>query len=271
MLLNLSYYGNTGASPVFFGHGFPFNNTLWKRVIKRLLKNKELSRRYCYIAPNFRGMGSPQKCSFIIPNAKISKMSQFADDIAHVADCFAAEEFVYCGMSMGAYVGWELWNRYPERLKGLIIADSNASSDSAEAAENRLKTADRVEKENSCAFLADAMQEKLFAPESLKSQPKAVKRFRKMVKSNNPQGVAAAARGMTQRADFSARLKDITVPTLVLGGEFDVLSPPDSLKAIADAMPNAQHAVIPNAGHLSPLENPNAFTEILEEFLLSLK
>ena len=170
---------------------------------------------------------------------------------------------------MGGYVGWEIWNRCPDRLLGLIVSDTNAKADSPEGAANRLKTADRIEQEDSCAFLADAMKDKLFAPDSQERCPDALTTYYNMVSRNNPPGVAAAARGMAQRKDYSARLGEIQTPALVIGGKDDVLSTPESLDALAAAMPYAVRATVPG-GHLAPLEHPDEYAAAIADFLKKL-
>ena len=115
----------------------------------------------------------------------------------------------------------------------------------------------------------DAMLNNLFAPESLNSCHDALETYRKMVSGNNPKGVAAAARGMAQRKDYSARLGEIQTPALVIGGKDDVLSTPESLDALAAAMPNAVRATVPG-GHLAPLEHPDEYAAAIADFLKKL-
>ena len=88
-----------------------------------------------------------------------------------------------------------------------------------------------------------------------------------MINAATPQGIAAASRGLAQRADSTDLLATIAFPTLVIAGEQDVLTPPDVAQEYASNIPNAQFVVIPNAGHLSNLEQPEAFLQALNSFL----
>ena len=255
--------------PVFLGHGFPFTSQMWKDVVERLFNDDYILNHYALIFPNFIGFGDifrdGEELSEV-PAGSVTTMTDMADQIIRIADALYSSRFVYCGLSMGGYVGWEIWNRCPDRLLGLIVSDTNAKADSPEGAANRLKTADRIEQENSCAFLADVMKDNLFASDSQERCPDALKTYYQMVSRNNPPGVAAAARGMAQRKDFTARLGEIQTPTLVIGGKDDVLSPPESLDAIAAAMPNATRATVPG-GHLAPMEHPDEYAAAIADFL----
>ena len=266
------FHPESALIPVFFGHGFPFTSEMWKDVVARLLNDDYILNHYALIFPNFIGFGDIVKDAedlSDVPAGSVTTMTDMADQIIRTADALYSSKFVYCGLSMGGYVGWEIWNRCPDRLLGLVVSDTNAKADSPEAAAKRLQTADRVEQEDSCAFLADAMKDKLFAPDSQERCPDALKTYYQMVSRNNPPGVAAAARGMAQRKDYTARLGEIQTPTLVIGGKNDVLSTPESLDALAAAMPNAVRATVPG-GHLAPLEHPDEYAAAIADFLKTL-
>lgn len=258
--------------PVFLGHGFPFTSEMWTDIFIRMFELSDIMNRFWLVPVDFIGFADREEnldFESEVPAGSVTTMSDMADQIIRIADALYSSKFVYCGLSMGGYVGWEIWNRCPDRLLGLIVSDTNAKADSPEGAANRLKTADRIEQEDSCAFLVDAMKDKLFAPESLAGNPDVIETYCQMVSRNNPPGVAAAARGMAQRKDFTARLGEIQTPTLVIGGKDDVLSPPESLDAIAAAMPNATRATVPG-GHLAPMEFPDEYAEAVAKFLRSL-
>jgi pimeloyl-ACP methyl ester carboxylesterase len=266
------FHPQSALIPVFFGHGFPFTSEMWKDIVERLFNDDYILNHYALIFPNFIGFGDIVKDAedlSEVPAGSVTTMTDMADQIIRIADALFSSKFVYCGLSMGGYVGWEIWNRCQDRLLGLIVSDTNAKADSPEGAANRLKTADRIEQEDSCAFLADAMKDNLFEPNSQERCPNALKTYYQMVSRNNPPGVAAAARGMAQRKDFTARLGEIQTPALVIGGKDDFLSPPESLDALAAAMPNATRATVPG-GHLAPMEHPDEYAEAVAKFLRTL-
>ena len=114
------------------------------------------------------------------------------------------------------------------------------------------------------------MLPKLFAEKTALTQPDIVNQTRQVIEAASRAGVAAAARGMAERKDFSNELAEIDVPTLVIVGEADAISPVEEMTSIAHRMPQAELRVIPNAGHMAPLENPAAVNAAIEAFLNKL-
>lgn len=245
MALNYFYQDTiSGRLPILCVHGFPFDHSMWGEMAD------EMGDDFRMIAPDLRGMGK-SPCSA----EETVTMKALADDLATLLDALAVEKCVFCGLSMGGYVGWEFWRRHKDRLLGIVLCDSNAGCDTPEAAENRKKTANRVAAEGT-GFLADEMIGRILSPETVASRPEVVAKYRRMVTENNPRGVAAVARGMALRDDFRDEIKRLTLPVLILSGEADVLSPPTAMKILAESMPDAKYVAISGAGHLAPLENP---------------
>jgi pimeloyl-ACP methyl ester carboxylesterase len=183
-------------------------------------------------------------------------MELLADDLAALLDRLGVTAPVaFCGLSMGGYVAWRFWRRHRERLDRLILCDTRAVADSEEGARLRLETADRVLREGA-AVAADAMLPRLFADQTRRRQPEMVEAVRQVMLAASPAGVAAALRGMAAREDARSLLGEIDVPTLVLCGQYDVISPVEEMRELAQAIPNARFVQIPAAGHMAPLENP---------------
>jgi pimeloyl-ACP methyl ester carboxylesterase len=151
-----------------------------------------------------------------------------------------------------------------------VLCDTRAVADSPEAAENRLKVAESVLTDGTEA-LARAMLPKLFATPSFEKRSELVDAARQVIYRANPQGVAAAQRGMAARADATGMLASIELPTLVVVGEADAISPVEEMRRIAEAIPGSRFAVIEGAGHMSPLEDPAAFNAALSAFLSELR
>jgi pimeloyl-ACP methyl ester carboxylesterase len=245
--------------PLVFVHGFPLDHTMWDAQIETL------SGRHRVIAPDLRGFGQSG-----VTDGTVA-MEQFADDLAGLLDAIAAgQRVVLCGLSMGGYIALAFCRKHSARLRGLILCDTRAEADAPEAAAARLETADRVLGEGP-GFLADAMLPKLLAPQTLAERPEMVAAVRKMILGTDPRGIAASLRGMAQRPDSTPLLPAITCPTLVLVGQEDKLSPPEQMQALARQIPDAQFAVIPNAGHLAPVEQPAPTTAAIEAFLTGRK
>jgi pimeloyl-ACP methyl ester carboxylesterase len=196
-------------------------------------------------------------------------MSEFAEDVAAVIQALKLGQVVLCGLSMGGYIAFAFQEHHRRWLKGLILCDTRAIADAPEAAKARRVTAERVMKEGT-AFLADTMLPKLFAEKTALTEPAMVDQTRRVIEGTSRAGAAAAARGMAERKDYSSELAGIDVPTLVIVGEADAISPVEEMTSIAHRMPRAELRVIPAAGHMAPLENPAAVNGAIETFLEKL-
>jgi len=166
---------------------------------------------------------------------------------------------VVCGLSMGGYVAFELWRTAPERIAGLILANTRAGADTPEGAEGRRALAARLRTEGN--VLVDS------PPPLLSETPSeglwdTVKGW---IGDQAPEAIAAAALGMAERPDSTPDLGGITVPTLVITSDGDTLIPPEVSSPMAEQIPGARLAVIPGAGHLSNLEDPRTFSGLLRE------
>ena len=117
------------------------------------------------------------------------------------------------------------------------------------------------------AAAAEEMPSKFLSPKTLAERPDVVESIRSVIRRTSPAGAAAANRGMARRPDMEEELPRIDVPTLVIVGEDDRISPPEEMALIASRIPGARFETIPEAGHLSPLENPAAFNATTAGFL----
>lgn len=236
-------------------HGFPLDHQMWQFQVDAFAEQ------YRVIAPDLPGFG---QSGLVGPQAHA--MSQYADTLALLLSRLRIPRVIYCGLSMGGYIGWQFYFRYQPLVERLIICDSRAIADSPDAAAGREATAQRVLQQGS-GVVADQMLSKLFAPETLASGAEYVQRTAEVMRETPPEAVAAALRGMAQRRDVTRQLAEITCPSLLLGGEHDVISPPDEMQGIADAMPRASFVPIPRAGHMAPLENPQTVNQAIAAFL----
>ena len=250
------YVEERGAgTPLLLVHGFPLDHTMWAGQMAAL------RRVFRVIAPDLRGFGDSEVTSGTVT------MEQYADDLAALLDAMQIRQRVaFCGLSMGGYIAWPFVARHRQRLERLILCDTRAAADTPEAAAGRLKTAERVLAEGAQA-VAEAMLPKLFAPQHLERNADFVQATREVVLRTPPEGMAAALRGMAQRKDVTSELAKIDVPTLVLCGQLDVISPPAEMRQIAAAIPGAEYVEIAGAGHMAPLEHPAAVSAKIGQFL----
>jgi 3-oxoadipate enol-lactonase len=275
----LWYVDRGSGIPLLLVHGFPLDHAMWVGQIDALggrtpgmlvgeafmsapPAQSPPAPKCRVIAPDLRGFGRSGRNG----NDKVT-MDQFADDLAGLLDALAIDEpVILCGLSMGGYIAFQFWKKYPARLRGLILCDTRASADSPEAAAGRLSMADRVLREGP-APLVEAMMPRLFAETTRRQHPQMVQRLQGVMMASDPVGIAAAARGMVDRPDMTAVLGQIRCPTLVIVGQSDAISPPAEMRGIAEAIPGAQFTEIPAAGHMAPLENAPAVNAAIAGFL----
>ncbi|TWT90889.1 AB hydrolase superfamily protein YdjP [Pseudobythopirellula maris] len=247
--------------PVLLVHGFPMGHAMWRAQIASLSGVR-------IIAPDLRGFGGSELG--VIHEGQGVSMERYADDLAALLDALGVDEpVVYCGFSMGGYVGWQFLKRHRERVRALVVCDSRPEADDEDGRANRLKMAEKVGEWGS-AMLAEAMTPKLFAAETLENDPKLVAWMADMMGSNSPQAIAAALLGMAARPDVTGDLADFDLPTLAICGDQDALTPPDVMRGMAEAMPKAEFVLVEGAGHMAPAEKPVEVNSAIEKFLESL-
>jgi pimeloyl-ACP methyl ester carboxylesterase len=254
--LNVEVCGS--GRPLLLVHGFPLDHTMWQGQIQGLGDSCQV------IAPDLRGFGKSDV------TAQTVSMQQFADDLCNLLTVLGIHARVtFCGLSMGGYIAWEFYSKYAERLHSLILCDTRAAADADDLKQTRMETATRVLGAGP-QFLVEGMIPKLFCERTRQANRTIVDATRQVMLQTNPVGIAAALRGMAQRPDAAALLAHINVPTTVICGQFDVISPPSEMRAIADAIPNAQFVQISNAGHLAPLENPDDVNRAIRGWMSDL-
>ncbi|WP_406697051.1 alpha/beta fold hydrolase [Singulisphaera sp. Ch08] len=253
-------YDDDGPGPVVvLLHGFPLNRTMWKAQQARI------GSLYRVISPDLRGHGHTAA-----PYG-IYTIDEMADDVLDLLNALQLKEpVVLGGLSMGGYIALSLIARHPERVRALMLMDTRAGADSTEAALARQELAKQVEATRSVEHVVTTMLPKLFSETTRSLHPDRIEPVRRMMEHTPARTVAGALRGMAARPDRTNDLARIHVPTLVLVGEDDTITPPNEARAMAQAIPGAQLEIIPHAGHLAPLENPSASNEAILRFLSSL-
>jgi 3-oxoadipate enol-lactonase len=244
-----------GEGPtVLFLHAFPLGLAMWDDQVPALAGTHRVVR---FDARGFGG--SP-------PGDGLLSMERIADDAVGLLDHLGLPQAVVVGLSMGGYAALALVRRHPDRLRGLVLADTRAGADSDEARRNRAALAERVLKEGAEAA-AGAVLPKLLGATSHRDRPALVSRVRDLILGNPPRGIADALAGLASRADSTPNLREVRVPTLVVCGEEDALTPPADAEQLQRGIAASRLALIPQAGHLSNLESPAAFNRALLEFL----
>jgi YbgC/YbaW family acyl-CoA thioester hydrolase len=244
-----------GSGPaVLFVHGFPLDRTIWQHQLDTLTGFRR-------IAPDLRGMGESDA-----PDLGYS-MSTYAEDLAGVLDAVGEGQVVLCGLSLGGYVAFEFLRRWRERVRGLILVDTRAEADSADGRRARDALIAKVREQGALAA-AEAMLPRFFTPQV---SADIIERVRTMVLRTPVSGIVGALSAMRERPDSTPLLATLTgIPTLVIVGAEDVITPPPIAQAMASAIPGARLMEIPGAGHLPCIEQPVPTTRAILKFLQSL-
>jgi 3-oxoadipate enol-lactonase len=240
-----------GAETVLLLHAFPLNASMWAGQVAALARERRV------IAPEYAGLGKSE------PRAEPSTMGALAEDVLAILDALPVRTAAVVGLSMGGYLAFEVYRRRPSLFRSLALCDTRAGADTPEAAATREAFA-KSAIEKGLPWVADQVLPKLLRPNP---DPAVAAHVRALVSQGTPEGVAAAQRGMAQRPDSTPTLATIACPTLVVVGSEDAFTPPAESKKMAAAIRGATLVEIPDAGHLSNLEQPAAFDRALLGFL----
>lgn len=231
-------------------HAFPVDARMWQPQLEGFRGRMPIA------APDHPGFGG----SHAVPD--VMTMELAADSALRALDDAGMDRAVVCGLSMGGYVAFELWRRASPRIAGLILANTRSGADAPEGAANRRALAERLRTEGK-DFFSDG-------PPGLLSEHASDdvrRRVREMIAAQRAEAIAAASLGMAERPDSTQDLSGIDVPSLVITSTGDTLIPRDASEPMAEQIPDARLAVIEDAGHLSNLERPEEFTQLVDEHL----
>jgi 3-oxoadipate enol-lactonase len=241
--------------PLVFLHGFPLDHSMWDA------QRREFRTTHRVLIPDQRGFGKTPS------GDRPASIEQFADDLLDLLDAAGVTEpAAVCGLSMGGCVAFQFARKFPQRLSRLVICDARAALDTPEVKANRLQVAERVLTEGP-RIVAEAMLPRLLAPSTKEHQPAVVDAILNVIMATSSRGIAGGQQALAHRPDATPTLGEIRVPTLLIVGEHDVISPPAEMQGIAAAIPGGRCIVIPRAGHMAPMEQPAAVNAALREFL----
>ena len=254
--IQMAYTDAGTGDPIVLIHGYPFNRSLWNEQVEAL------SSSYRVITPDLRGFGETDS------SQETATMTRMAQDVAELMDQLDISRAVIGGLSMGGYVTLAFYKLFASRVRALILADTRAQADTAEAKQTRAQQAEKALSEG-MAGIADAMLPKLLTPETVSKHPDIVKRVRDMMLKTKPEGAAAALRGMAERDDQTDLLSQISSPTLILVGAEDAITPVADGEKMHRGITGSRLVVLENAGHVSNLERTEQFNKALLDFLES--
>jgi len=244
--------------PILFIHGFPFDHAMWRNQVAAL------SEWECLV-PDLRGAGvAPAP-----PSPDAYSMAVYARDLIELLDARRVESTVVCGLSMGGYVTFELLRQIPQRVRAVVLCNTKSAADAPEGKRGRDAMAEKARGEGASA-VADELVPKALSPKTLAQNQNVVRDVRAMIERQQVAGIVGALHALRERPDSTPLLAGIRVPVLVIAGSDDQITPAAGMREMARAISGAQFTLIPDAGHLTALERPDAVNNALKRFLTQL-
>jgi 3-oxoadipate enol-lactonase len=240
-------------------HAFPIGANLWEPQIHSIPEGWRL------ITPDLRGFGGSTE----LDSLGALSMADYADDVVDLLEELGVKRAVIGGCSMGGYASLALYQSRPDLFDGLVLANTRAGADSPEARANRRNMLALVDREGPSG-IAREMMPKLIGKTTKETNSSIEANVRRLIKQQSPAGIRSAIHRMMHRPDSMPLLAQVSVPTLVITGEEDDMIPVDESRRMADAINGASLVIVPRAGHLANLEQPEPFNNALNTFLTTL-
>ncbi|HXE81077.1 MAG TPA: alpha/beta fold hydrolase [Vicinamibacterales bacterium] len=250
--------GTSDGPALVFLHAFPLTADMWREQLAAPPQGWRV------LAPDFAGFGGSSD-----HDREQVSLHDYAWDVVRFLDCLGVQRAVVAGLSMGGYVALALARLAPDRLKGLVLADTRSAADSEQARAGRERMLG-ILRDRGVEGVADEMLPKLLGTTTRQSRPELVAEVRSLILSCAPEGIRRAVIRLRDRPDATPTLDRIRVPALVLCGEEDVVTPPEEGRTLAAGLPDAAFEVLHGAGHLSNLEAAPAFNAAVARFVSTL-
>lgn len=252
--LSVHTFGESYNQPVVFVHGFPFDHSIWEFQIEAL-KDKY----YC-VAYDVRGLGESY-----VGDGQYT-MEAYVDDLFSVINELSLPKPIVCGHSMGGYIVLRAVEKRQDKFGGLILCGTKSEADDNAAKLKRAAGIDQINTEGLIKFV-DPFVTNCFAEDTVKENEKLFLNTLFKAHKSDPAGVKGALIALVSRTDTTPFLPHIKIPTLVLCGSFDKICPPPLMRTLSEKIPHSEFAVIPQAGHMSALENPGCVNDLIISFL----
>ncbi len=235
-----------------FVHGYPFDGRMWSG-------QAPLGRTRRLITPDLPGFGkNPAPPSD-------ATLGAYADAVLRSCDEAGCRRAVFCGLSMGGYILFEIWRRARERVEAMILCDTRAEADTPEARKSREDSMAKTRRGRWSDVTADMLPRLLGSDGLVNADLR--RRVIEMMSAASAEGVLAALQALRDRPDSRPTLKTIDAPVLIVVGSEDLLTPPPAARFMCARIHGSRLIEIPCAGHLAPMEKPEAFNPAVEEFL----
>jgi pimeloyl-ACP methyl ester carboxylesterase len=246
-----------GTIPVIFLHGFPFDKTMWE------LQLEFFKFSYRLIACDIRGFG--KSTDEYTPLS----IDLFTDDLIKFMEKLQIEKAIVCGLSMGGYIALNAVKRFPCKFEALVLSDTQCIAETAGGKEKRYKVIEDI-RENDAAKFNEGFIKSVFHPDSLVNKKEIVDQLGEVVFANSQDIIIQGLMALAERPETCSSLGEIKIPTLIICGREDVVTPLAQSEWMNAAIKGSKLQIIENAGHVSNLEQPHDFAKYLSEFLAKL-
>jgi pimeloyl-ACP methyl ester carboxylesterase len=247
-----------GIIPVIFIHGFPFDKSSWKP------QYEFLQLKYRVIAYDIRGFGKSTS------GKERKSINQFADDLVNFMNGLKIDKAIVCGLSMGGYILLNAVIRYPERFTTLILCDTQCNADTPEGREKRKQTIAKINSTGISEF-AETFINNIFCRSTLNYNKVLVNSIKNIILSTSTETITETLSALAERSETCSLLHTISIPTLIMCGREDSITPPGLSELLQSKIANSTLHIIENAGHMSNLEQPEKFNKYLDSFLSGFK
>lgn len=257
--VSVTYFdeGKPDSPTVIFIHGFPFNKSMWRNQVE------VLKEQFRVIAYDVRGHGNSES------GAQPFSIHQFAEDLFLFMDALYIKCAVICGLSMGGYIALNALKQNPDRIAALILADTQCAADSHEGRKKRMETIDSIRKNGLSEYASNSVK-KLFSVTSLATKKEEVDFIEQTILTTDAESICNTLKALADRIETCLALPQVTIPTLILVGQDDQVTPPEAAQKMHALLPGSELVIIEQAGHLTNLENPERFNHHIKTFLRSI-
>ncbi len=247
--------GDPQGIPIIFIHAFPMTHAMWEPQLKALPS------KYFGLAYDIRGIGKSP-----VGDGQYT-MEMFVDDLLALMDHLKISSAVLCGLSLGGYIALRFAEKFPDRLKGLVLCNTRSEADTNEGKLNRAESIKTIKSEGGLSAYAKKFIPNTLSSETKRDHPEVLDLLNKLMVSQSPLGVCGAQLAMISRTDTTEFVSHISCPSLVIHGEEDALIPINQAEKMSQRIPNCRLVALSKTGHISNLENPKLFNQALFEFL----
>lgn len=246
----------TGAVPIIFLHGYPFDKTMWLEQIDFLKSSNRV------IAYDIRGFGKSTD------EVSVFSIDLFVEDLIGFMDSLIIEKAIVCGFSMGGYIALNAIKNHSDRFSALILSDTQCIADTAEIKIKRYQAIEDIALVGIKKFIEKFIKS-VFHKDSWTTKPQLVDKVQALALTNSQHSITSGLTAIAEREETCSSLVEVDVPTLIICGREDTVTPVVQSEFMNQKIKGSELHIIENAGHVTNLEQASEFNKHLHNFLKS--